>query len=61
MRQKRVVVFLTASEVGARCGVSKWTVVRWIKAGRLPASRPGYAYRVREDDVMALLGERAVR
>jgi excisionase family DNA binding protein len=57
----RRVMWLTVAEAAARLGVSQWTVVRWIRSGRLPASRPGHAYRVREEHVAALLVERSFR
>jgi excisionase family DNA binding protein len=33
--------YLSPDEVGSRFKVSKWTVRRWIEAGRLPAARIG--------------------
>lgn len=43
--------FLTASEVAERMRVSKMTVYRLIKAGKIPAVQIGKAYRVREDQL----------
>lgn len=43
--------FLTASEAAERMRISKMTVYRLIKAGKLPAVQIGKAYRVREDDL----------
>lgn len=47
--------FLTAAEAAERIRVSKMTVYRLIKAGKLPAVQIGKAYRVREDDLEAYL------
>jgi excisionase family DNA binding protein len=43
--------FLTALEVAERMRVSKMTVYRLIRSGKIPAVRIGRAFRVREDDV----------
>lgn len=43
--------FLTASEAAERMRVSKMTVYRLIKSGKLPAVQIGKAYRVREDEL----------
>lgn len=43
--------FLTASEAAERMRVSKMTVYRLIKAGKIPAVQIGKAYRVREDEL----------
>jgi excisionase family DNA binding protein len=43
--------FLTASEAAERMRVSKMTVYRLIRAGKIPAVQIGKAYRVREDDL----------
>jgi excisionase family DNA binding protein len=53
--------FLTAGEVAERMRVSKMTVYRLIRAGKLPAVRIGRAFRVREDDVEAYLDSSYVR
>jgi excisionase family DNA binding protein len=47
--------FLTALEVAERMRVSKMTVYRLIKGGKLPAVRIGKAYRVREEDLETYL------
>jgi excisionase family DNA binding protein len=47
--------FLTALEVAERMRVSKMTVYRLIKTGKLPAVRIGKAYRVREEDLESYL------
>jgi excisionase family DNA binding protein len=47
--------FLTASEAAARMRVSKMTVYRLIRAGKLPAVQIGKAYRVRESDLEGYL------
>lgn len=43
--------FLTASEAAERMRVSKMTVYRLIRSGKLPAVQIGKAYRVRDDDL----------
>ncbi len=47
--------FLTASEAAERMRVSKMTVYRLIRAGKLPAVQIGKAYRVRESDLEGYL------
>ena len=47
--------FLTALEAAERMRVSKMTVYRLIKTGKLPAVRIGKAYRVREEDLESYL------
>ena len=53
--------FLTASEAAERMRVSKMTVYRLIRSGKLPAVRIGKAYRVREDDLERYLNASYVR
>ncbi|MCA1830416.1 MAG: helix-turn-helix domain-containing protein [Actinomycetota bacterium] len=53
--------FLTASEAAERMRVSKMTVYRLIRAGKLPAVQIGKAYRVREDDLETYLASSYVR
>ena len=53
--------FLSPQEVGDRLGASVYTVRRWIKAGDLPAIRPGKEYRVRQSDLEEFLRAREVR
>lgn len=43
--------FLTASEAAERMRVSKMTVYRLIRSGKIPAVQIGKAYRVRENDL----------
>ncbi|HIP89212.1 MAG TPA: helix-turn-helix domain-containing protein, partial [Thermococcus paralvinellae] len=42
-------------EVARRLGISKMTVLRWIKSGKLKAYRIGKEYRVPESEVLRLL------
>jgi excisionase family DNA binding protein len=50
---------LTAREVAGVLGVSTETVLRWTRAGKLPAIRlPGGAIRYRAEDVDAWLDAR---
>jgi excisionase family DNA binding protein len=53
--------FLSPQEVGERLGASVYTVRRWIKAGDLPAFKPGKEYRVRQSDLEEFLRAREVR
>lgn len=48
-------------EVAERLGVSERTVRRWIKAGDLPAYKPGREYRIKPDDLDEFLEERKVQ
>jgi len=51
---------LTAREVGELLGVSTETVLRWVRAGKLPSIRmPGGALRFRKCDIEEWLDERA--
>lgn len=51
---------LTAREVGQLLGIAPGTVLRWTRAGELPAFKlPSGAVRYREDDVEAWLEARA--
>ena len=43
--------FLTASEAAERMRVSKMTVYRLIRSGKIRAVQIGKAYRVRESDL----------
>jgi excisionase family DNA binding protein len=45
------------STVAGRLGVSERTVRRWIKAGKLKATRPGRDYRIPESALRALVEE----
>lgn len=43
--------WLSIRQVANRLGVSKRTIYRYIKDGKLKASKPaGYVWRVREDE-----------
>lgn len=46
---------LTINEVTAILKVSKLTIYRYIKAGRLPAYKVGRDYRVKQEDFDKLL------
>jgi|SRR5581483_7819682 len=46
----------STGEVARRCSVKGDTILKWIKKGRLPATRtPGGHFRVEESDLLALL------
>ncbi len=52
---------LTARELAELLGVSTDTLLRWTRAGKVPALRlPGGAIRYRPDAIEAWLAERAV-
>ena len=53
--------FLTALEVAERMRVSKMTVYRLIRSGKLPAVRVGKSVRVRDEDVERYLDSSYVR
>lgn len=46
---------LTTNEITAILKVSKLTIYRYIKAGKLPAYKVGRDYRVRQEDFDKLL------
>lgn len=46
---------LKVDQVAAELGVSAQTVRNWIKSGELPASRTGHAWRVRREDLDAMI------
>ena len=48
-------------EVAERLGVSERTVRRWVKAGDLPAYKPGREYRIKPADLEEFLEERKVQ
>jgi excisionase family DNA binding protein len=50
---------LTARQVAERLGFTVETVLRWTRAGKLPAFKLNNAVRYREDDVEAWLAARA--
>jgi excisionase family DNA binding protein len=50
--------YLSTGEVARRCGVTRDTVVKWIKGGRLPATQtPGGHHRVLKEDCEILVQE----
>lgn len=53
--------FLTVMEVAERMRVSKMTVYRLIRAGKIPAVRVGKSFRVREDELETYLNASYVR
>lgn len=46
---------LTIAEVAEMLRVSRMTVWRWIRSGRLQAYRVGKQYRIPEEAVLAIL------
>lgn len=50
--------FLTTDQVAQRLNLHQNTVIRYIRDGRLSASKVGNAYRIRESAVAALVGEK---
>lgn len=49
--------YLTTEQAATRLMLHTNTVIRYIRDGRLPATKVGNAYRIRESAVAALLGE----
>lgn len=58
--QSKLPLMMTVKEIAAHCGVTEPTVRDWIKAGYLPAHRPGAGriYRIRREDLDAFLLKR---
>jgi excisionase family DNA binding protein len=56
-----VISFWDVHGIADELGVDVQTVRRWIKAGDLPAFKPGKEYRVREADLQEFLAAREVR
>ncbi len=54
------VAFLSLHDVGDELGVSVQTVRRWVKAGALPAYKPGKEYRIKPSDLEEFLKTREV-
>ena len=53
--------YITTSAVARRCGVSKVTVLRWIKRGHLTAFRlPEGHYRIHRDDFGKFLAKHGI-
>lgn len=50
--------FFTTEEVAVWLKVARKTVRRWIRKGKLPASKPGKEYRVPKEAVIAMLENR---
>ena len=44
-------IFLTLSEVAGLLNVSRLTVFRYIRAGKLPAYKFGRDYRIKKDEL----------
>ena len=53
--------FVTVAEVANQLRVSNMTVYRLIQSDRLPATRVGRSYRIREEDVDRYLAEQYTR
>ena len=51
----RAVKLYRTGEVAKKLGVSKMTVLRWIKSGKLKAHRIGKEYRVPESEIKRIL------
>lgn len=52
--------FFSLQDVGDELGVSDQTVRRWVKAGELPAYKPGKEYRIKSGDLDEFLKTREV-
>lgn len=53
--------FLTAWEAAERMRVSKMTVYRLIRSGKLPAVRVGKTYRIQDEDLERFLNSSYVK
>jgi excisionase family DNA binding protein len=53
--------FLTVAELAEQLRVSNMTVYRLVQSGRLPATRVGRSYRIREEDVDRYLAQHYTR
>lgn len=51
--------YLTTEQVASRLKLHQNTVIRYIRDKKLPATKVGKAYRIRESDLAAFLGEPA--
>lgn len=51
--------FLTASEVAAKLRISRMTVTRWVRDGKLPAVRLGAVLRIPTEAVDRMLADAA--
>jgi chromosome partitioning protein len=49
--------YLTTEQVASRLSLHQNTVIRYIRDKKLPATKVGKAYRIRESDLTAFLGE----
>jgi chromosome partitioning protein len=49
--------FLTTDQVAERLRLHQNTVIRYIREGKLPASKVGNAYRIKESNLSSFLGE----
>lgn len=47
--------YLTPQEIAATLKVSYMTVYRWIRAGKLNASRAGKQYRIKDKDLIQFM------
>lgn len=47
--------YLTPQEIASMLKVSYMTVYRWIRAGKLEASRAGKQYRTKEKDLIQFM------
>ncbi len=54
--------YYSTGQVASLCAVTPDTVLKWVKAGRLPSQRtPGGHYRIPRSALQNLLGERSAR
>jgi excisionase family DNA binding protein len=51
--------YFSLGEVADRLGVSDQTVRRWVKAGELPAYKPGKEWRIKDSDLDSFLETRS--
>lgn len=53
-RKKRDPNMMNVHEAAAFFGVTPYTIREWCRTGRLPASKPGKAWRIQRRDAHAL-------
>lgn len=52
------ITFLTTEEVAEIFRVSPYTVLRWVREGKLGAIKIGKGYRFTEDNILKFIRER---
>lgn len=53
-------VFYSVEKVAEMLDVHPQTIRRWIKSGKLKATKPGQSYKIRKEDLEELLKDKSV-